>query len=235
MMRKRQAGFSLLELLIATSLSSMVLVALVAVSASMVRFQADNMKKGKVTGWSINAQHVMNMELQDYNVICNPHAGGTTSDTLCACQNWSRTLNEPVDMTTGAVISTLYYCYESGTKLLRRYKRTGTVAYASGSRTASNGDCPAAGTVPTGSCNGSPGENVPVFGAATFGERDILGMSVERDGNTTQTIFTYGTTWRDVRVRYSVGTTTSTATETNLQQIRYDFTLPIQQSYDLDE
>ncbi|MBI4677940.1 MAG: prepilin-type N-terminal cleavage/methylation domain-containing protein [Elusimicrobia bacterium] len=84
-------GFTLIEILIAMSLSSFVLIALVTVLASMLRYHVDTSLRGEVSGWTVVALDRLNSEVEETTHINSP-ALGTSGDNLDGCVNFSRQL-----------------------------------------------------------------------------------------------------------------------------------------------
>lgn len=129
--RGARAGFSLVELVIAMLLSSFVMIGIVGISAQMVRYQAEGMKKGSVTGWSLVAITAMNKEIEDGNVLVYP-TSGTPQDSLSICKNYSHLAGAALGPGS---IENVTYCYDSTSPgYLRRAFTTGS--------------CPALGTAP---------------------------------------------------------------------------------------
>ncbi|MDX6770258.1 MAG: prepilin-type N-terminal cleavage/methylation domain-containing protein [Elusimicrobiota bacterium] len=122
---RSRAGFSLTELIIAMLLSSFVMIGIVGISAQMVRFQVEGMKKGSVTGWSLVAITAMNKEIEDGTVLAYPTNATGAQDTLIACKNYSRVTNAA--LSASEPILTFGYCYDSTAPgYLRRWTTLGS-------------------------------------------------------------------------------------------------------------
>ena len=124
--RRRRAGFTLLELVIALSLSSIVLIGVFSMMASMMTYEAEGLRKGSVNAWSLASLVAMNREIEGASVFV--YASASPPQTLVVCSNWSRLLTASG---VGAKISaidnvTVYnYCWDQANNLLRRSITTG--------------------------------------------------------------------------------------------------------------
>lgn len=138
--RRSAQGFTLVELIIALSLSSFILAGIVGVASQMVRFQMEGKKKGDVTGWTIVSLIKMNKELENASVLDCPssYAGcsGLTSDYISGCSNYTRMTSPagPIDTSPGNnTITAFYYCVPTSganANQLLRYGATGTCPMA---------------------------------------------------------------------------------------------------------
>ena len=88
-------GFSLLELIIAMCLSSVVLITVFSIAASMVQFEVEGGRKGSVTAWSLASITNMNRDIANSSVIEWPNGAGASADSLVLCTNWTRIVNAP--------------------------------------------------------------------------------------------------------------------------------------------
>jgi|CXWL01.1.fsa_nt_gi prepilin-type N-terminal cleavage/methylation domain-containing protein len=183
-MKSSQAGFTLIEVVVAVSLSSMVLIAVVSVSTSIIREHMDAIRKGTVTGWSLVSFTQMSREIENANVLVSPAAAGS-SNLLVLCNNWSRLLAaSPIcgggdlrlNCAATAPVEVIYYCYNPAEKVIWRYYNSGLAL-----------TCPAA--VPAVACDGSPAfpqklqvainveplepANLPLFTRSAIGELTI--------------------------------------------------------------
>ena len=95
---KTRRAFSLIELVVALSLSAFVLVGIVGVASQMIRFQMESANKGDVTGWTLLSLQRMNKEIVDATVLQCPSAypgcAGVNSDVLSGCSNYTRMTTE---------------------------------------------------------------------------------------------------------------------------------------------
>ena len=83
----RKAGFSIIELVIAVSLASFVLVGVASIAAQMARSQVDGIRSGTVTGWSVASYMVgdfFSSSGQIFLPVTNPNVGGTPASTTAA-------------------------------------------------------------------------------------------------------------------------------------------------------
>jgi prepilin-type N-terminal cleavage/methylation domain-containing protein len=95
MRKAAEAGFTLLELIIALSLSAFVLVGIIQVSATMVRYQLNAGLKGSAGGSTILALGRMSRMLEDTTYMSIP-ATGTPQDYVAGCTNWSQLGNQRI-------------------------------------------------------------------------------------------------------------------------------------------
>ncbi len=83
------AGFSLIELMIAASLTSLVVLGVMAVAAAMVRSHIETTMRGGVSEWTLLSLQGMHKEIENATYIVSP-ALDAGDDTLVICQNYSR-------------------------------------------------------------------------------------------------------------------------------------------------
>ncbi|MFA6004616.1 MAG: prepilin-type N-terminal cleavage/methylation domain-containing protein [Elusimicrobiota bacterium] len=122
-MNSKHRGVTLLELLIALALSSLILMAVMEVSTNMIRQHMEGSAKGSVTGENLYGLMLMNRQLQDASSLAVPAAG--TSDVLNGCENYSRQGGVVIDPSRG--VKAFHYCMASigGVPFLLRYARNG--------------------------------------------------------------------------------------------------------------
>ncbi|MBI3564677.1 MAG: prepilin-type N-terminal cleavage/methylation domain-containing protein [Elusimicrobia bacterium] len=180
--RQNRGGFSLLELIIAMSLSAVVLITVFSIAASMVQFEVEGGRKGSVTAWSLASIANMNRDIASASVIEWPNGAGAADNNLVLCTNWSRLMAPP----NGAVLSAavgpgptvIYYCWDSATNVLRRMVL--------------GGNCPNVGVGP------------PACNAANYGAGSVVATAVYQ--NAGNFLFTVDTSVKNaVRTRYVVG------------------------------
>ena len=152
-MRSRcRRGFTLIELIIALTLSVVVLVGIIAVATSVVSFHMDSAVKGNVTSGTLLALQRMQAELEQATYIAAPAWGGT-GDALGGCTNWSQNMGARLD--TSQSVLGFYYCVDSSNRLVR-YENSGVVC-----------------TVPTaGVCGGGTPESIVVHSKPGFFRMD---------------------------------------------------------------
>lgn len=209
-MRKRrsQAGFSLLELIIAISLASLVLIAVTNLAASAVRFQMEGIRKGSVTGWSLISFMAMSRELENGNVLVAPNTTG--GDLAYVCNNWSRLMaaSPGARLDTSNPVELIAFCYDPSSKQMWRYYNSGAGL-----------TCPA--SPPSITCNGG----VP----AGFSTANIIGWNVERLGG--QNIFQRDNTIGGLRVRYVIGEQAASMKYKTPMYTPFDVGLSMQKQY----
>lgn len=103
---KRRDGFTLTELVIAMSLSSLVLIGLMSVATAIVRAHVNAIKHGEANGTTLYALHQMNREIEQATHIESnfPPAGALNtagSNIIKGCVNWSRYVNGNTSATSG--------------------------------------------------------------------------------------------------------------------------------------
>ena len=167
----KRPGFSLVELVVALTLSSFVLVGIVGVASQMVRFQIETSNTGTVTGWTLLTLNQMNRELQDASVL-----NSVSATSLSGCGDFSKVNNQPLDG-VNANITAFYYCVAAvgGFTSLLRYGASGACPYA-----------------PTCGSSGYSlvAQNVSQIGATPYFQRDdtVGGVSLNFNvGNTVAT------------------------------------------------
>ncbi|MBI5629460.1 MAG: hypothetical protein HY921_01100 [Elusimicrobia bacterium] len=118
---RKAGGFTLIELLIAAVLSIAVLLGIISLSSSILRYQYEGVRKGKVSGQTLFALSRMQKEIEEATHLELPSYSSTTGNVLSACANWSMALSPPggasVDSTLA--VSSFYYCVDSSNSLLR--------------------------------------------------------------------------------------------------------------------
>lgn len=208
-LRRRRAGYSLTELVIAIALSSLVLLGVVSISAQMLRFQVEGMKKGTVTGWFIVSLMRMNKEIEDANVLVYPTTASGGADSLVGCANWSRMMNGKIDVYNAASpVKVFYYCYDTTALQLRRYVSEDPAL-----------TCPA----------GVPGYATGACGGGSWEESEVIATNVYRNGGAA--IFTRANDAGGVHIRYIVGDPTPTTNMPIPQSIPYDSKIGMNKQY----
>lgn len=223
-MKKRdpRAGFSLLELVIAVSLASLVLIAVASIASQMARQQVEGMRDGTSTGWSVISYMSMAKEIEDSNVLAYPVANGTAVDAIVMCKNWSRMLSVPAgvgakiaatDAATGAVatVSIIQYCLDTtdpANLVLRRYENTGTAV-----------TCPNPAAPVT--CIASP--------TGTWTKTDVVGFRVERLSSAQ--VFTRDNSVGGLRMQYVIGRQTATTNDPNPKSTPFDIKIAMSKQF----
>lgn len=208
-------GFSIIELVIAISLSSFVLVGVATIAAQMARSQIDGVRSGTMTGWSLVSYLSMAKEIEDSNVLAFPIANGASADSLIVCRNWSRVQNGPdrrLDKNAPGLVTVTQYCVDSSDPsnlILRRYSNVGAGV-----------TCPDPG-VPV-SCVASPG--------GTWTDTGVVGFRLEKLAGF-PSIFTRDNSIGGVRLRYAIGKQVGTTNEPIPKFTPFDIGIGMQKQY----
>lgn len=215
MSKDSKAGFSLIELLIAISLASMVLLGVASIAAQMVRQQVDGIRSGTVTGWSVVSYGAMIKEIEDANVLAFPIVNGAAADQVIVCTNWSRVSAARLNTLMPSVIT--QYCVDPTPAvapqtgfLLRRHSYS-LVA----------GGCPSPG-VPTSCTSATPG--------APWTTSDVIGFRLEKLPGF-GSVFTRDDAIGGVRIRYGIGQQTATANQPVIRFTPFDVAVGMTKQY----
>lgn len=222
-------GFSLVELLIATSLSAFVLIGISTIGASLARNQIEGIRSGTQVGWSVVSYMSMAKEIEDGNVLVHPAVNGATSDSIVICKNWSRQmgvgppagdrLNTDAGLAPDGVrkdtVYVIQYCVdptapvapETGFKI-HRYALVGPAV-----------TCPLTGVPVT--CNAAgPG----------WTENGTIGYRVEKLAGF-PLVFQRDNAIGGVRLRYAIGRQTATTNEPTPKFTTFDFGISMAKQY----
>jgi prepilin-type N-terminal cleavage/methylation domain-containing protein len=82
-------GYTLLELIVALSLSSFVMMGIISVATSMVRFQFQAGLSGNAGGGTLLAVGRMTRHMEDTSYMLQPVTGVAGADYVSGCTNWS--------------------------------------------------------------------------------------------------------------------------------------------------
>ncbi|MBI4059884.1 MAG: prepilin-type N-terminal cleavage/methylation domain-containing protein [Elusimicrobia bacterium] len=204
-------GFSLIELVIALSLASLVLVGVGVIAAQTARGQAEGVRSGAVVRGAVMSYAAMSKEIEGANVLAYPSADGAGADALIVCKNWSRALGAPsggkLDAAAGA--SVVQYCVDAADPanlLLRRYADVGDGVI-----------CPNPG-VPA-PCTASP--------EGEWTETGVVGFRLEKLAGAPN-VFTREDRIGGVRVRYAVGRQAASADDPRPKSAPFDFSIVMQ-------
>lgn len=214
-------GFSIIELVIAVSLASFVLVGVATIASQMARSQVEGIRSGTITGWSVVSYMTMAKEIEDANVLAFPINHGDSADQILICKNWSRNAGGgppgarlDTDPTTG-VVTVIQYCIDPTAAVapntgftLRRYANIGTGVA-----------CPAAPAAPVTCNSAGPG----------WTENSIVGFRLEKLGGAN--MFTRDNNIGGVRLKYVIGPQTATTNNPNPKSTPFDFGISMQKQY----
>lgn len=214
-MRPGARGFSLLELLIAVSLSVIVLMAIFGMMTSMFRFQVEGLKKSTVTGWSLASLMKMNKEIESASVMAYP-TDATPRDWIVGCTNWSRILSTG-KMDTNQNVVVFYYCYDGTANGTIRRLAEESAATA----------CPTS-PVALPACS-------DVWGGANR-TNDVIAVGVNRHSTGSPGVFTRDDGVGGVRVRFTVGEKTFVHVDgkpdvVNPQYMEFDTSITMSRPY----
>lgn len=220
---KKNSGFSLIELVIAVSLASFVLVGVATIAAQMARAQIDGIRRGTSTGWSLVSYMSMAKEIEDANVLAYPIADGASADQLVVYKNWSRAQGPlpggMLDGSVGAKVSIIQYCVDTtdpANLVVRRFERTGTVTVANTPpfTPANPGAAVACGAAPAG----------------TWTNLSVIGFRMERLSGFPN-MFTRDNSIGGVRIRYAIGRQTPTTNDPTPSFTPFDIGIAMQKQY----
>lgn len=219
----KQDGFSLVEVLIATSLASFVMIGISTIGAQLARNQIEGIRSGTQMGWSVVSYMSMAKEIEDSNVLVYPVNNGDAADSLVVCKNWSRQMG--AGPPTGAAldpgpVSVIQYCVdttppvapETGYKI-RRYANVG-VGFT----------CPTSG-VPV-ACNAA-GPSWTENGVVSNG---VIGYRVEKVPGM-NLVFLRDNAIGGVRLRYVIGRQTPTTNEPTVKATTFNFGITMAKQY----
>lgn len=224
-------GFSIIELVIAISLASFVLVGVATIAAQMSRSQAEGIRSGTATGWSLVSYMAMSKEIEDANVLAWPINNGDASDSIVICKNWSRAqdgadkrLNTNTTPAGADSVTVTQYCVDPAVAAapetgftLRRLSRSGPAV-----------TCPTPVAAPA-SCGSTP--SAP-WGAWT--ETGVVGFRLEKIPGTytgSPFVFLRDNTIGGVRLRYVIGRQTPTPNEPIAKFTKFDFGISMQKQF----
>jgi prepilin-type N-terminal cleavage/methylation domain-containing protein len=114
-------GFSLIELLIALSISLFVLVGIVSLNTSMVRFHFEGIRRGEVTGMTLYGLSQLHRKLENASHLQFPNSTSPSGNILSGCVNWSAALSRITGtgkIDAGASVESFYYCVDSANSLM---------------------------------------------------------------------------------------------------------------------
>ena len=205
-------GFSIIELVIAISLSSFVLVGVATIAAQMARSQIEGIRSGTVTGWSLVSYLAMSKELEDANVLVYPQNNLESRDAVVVCKNWSRIVGGKLDTNAPGRVTVTQYCVDNTDPtnlILRRYSSVGAGV-----------TCPLPGAGPV-ACVAAPGGGWTEIG--------VVGLRLEKLGGSN--VFTRDNSIGGLRVRYVIGRQTATTNEPIVKFTPFDIGIGMSKQY----
>lgn len=221
-------GFSIIELVIAISLASFVLVGVATIAAQMARSQIEGIRSGTATGWSLISYQAMAKEIEDANVLAWPTTHLQASDSVVICKNWSRSIGGKLNTNTSPAqadwVTVTQFCVDPTAPVppqtgytLRRLSRRGAAV-----------TCPTPVASPA-SCGSSPSSP---FGAWT--ETGVVGFRLEKIPGAytgSPNIFLRDNNIGGVRLRYVIGRQTPTTNEPIPKFTTFDFGISMQKQF----
>ncbi len=218
---RKSSGLSLIELIVAISLASFVLVGVAVIVAQMARSQVEGIRSGTVTGWSVASYSAMAKEIEDASVLAYPTVITPTADQIVICKNWSRLmgalpgapLNPAID------VAVIQYCVDTtdaANLRMWRYANIGPLVI-----------CPNPPAAPVLPCTATP--------PGTWNENGIgngigiVGFRLERLG--VLPVFLRDDGIGGVRLRYVIGRQTPRAGEPTPKNTLFNFGIAMQKAY----
>lgn len=128
--RRKQSGFTLIELIVAASLSAIVLIGAFSLMSSMVQNEISGMRSGTVTAWTLASINVMNTDIAGSSYLAYP-SPGSAQDSLVTCTNWSAIANpgpSPGRVNSALPVTAYEYCYSPASNAILRYVVSGVGA-----------------------------------------------------------------------------------------------------------
>lgn len=212
-MSRERKGFTLIELIIAVSLSGAVLIGIMSVTAQMVRFELEGNRKNEVAGWMLLSLSQMNRELENATTLLCPSTygvvagcAGNTSNVLAGCVNYTRQTNRAVDPDTQKTTVAFYYCRPIAGQyagMLLRYAQESAVGTAINART-----CPI-NPLPTCGNAAGAGQTMKVVATNVFGING--GGTLASNPAGAEQFFQRMDDIAGVELRYSIGFSTATS------------------------
>ncbi len=218
---KKTSGFSLIELVIAVSLASFVLIGVSVIASQMARSQVEGIRGGTVTGWSLVSYLSMAKEIEEANVLAYPIADLAEGDAVIVCKNWSRMqgLLPGGKLDAAGLVSVIQYCVDSTDPtnlILRRYANVGALVA-----------CPCPGA--PGACNAAPVACV-ASPAGTWTETGVVGFRLEKITGLPN-MFKRDNSIGGVRLRYVIGRQTPTTNDPNPKSTPFNIAIGMQKQY----
>lgn len=200
-------GFTLIELIIAVSLSGAVLIGIMSVTAQMVRFELEGVRKNEVSGWMLLSLNEMNRELENATSLLCPSTygggcAGNSSNVLSGCVNYTRNTASAIDPDTQKTTVAFYYCRPAAgqyAKMLLRYSQESAPGTAVNARV-----CP---INPTPTCGNAPGAGQTMRVVAT----NVYGWDGSDPPAGANLLFRRLDDIAGVEARYSIGFSTATS------------------------
>jgi prepilin-type N-terminal cleavage/methylation domain-containing protein len=190
--RRRTSGFTLIEMLVATVLASVVLLGLFNFVTNAVQSEVKGMRTGTVAAWSLTAMSALSADISGASQLSYP-ASGSGSDFLIVCSNWSAKMG-----TMGTAGGVLYgggggpasqqYCWDT----------TDAAPFGNTILRMTTASCPAAPVTP---CN-----------TANYGTNGVVATGVYRDAANDSIFYADPKTLNAVRIRLNVGNPAGNAT-----------------------
>ncbi len=106
-------GFTLIEMIVAILLSTLVLLGIIAVAASMVRQHFESLSQGELSGQALISLAQMYQDIENANVLAAPPAPvlpatSSSGNALAGCTNWSLLYGKALNSVQP--VQSFYYC-----------------------------------------------------------------------------------------------------------------------------
>lgn len=114
--RRKSSGFSLIEMLVATVLASIVLLGLFNLVTNMVTSEVSNMRAATVGAWSLTGVNALNADISGASQLRSPASlSGVGADALVVCSNFSTNMNTAGGGSMGGPnpVTADHYCWDS--------------------------------------------------------------------------------------------------------------------------
>ncbi len=209
-MKTNRRGFTLVELMIALALSSLVLYAIFNVVGSMTKFQGEAVRKSSVNVWSEATLSQMTTEIENANLLYFPSPMYPGANGIMGCANWSSSTygaGAGGALNPSSSVTLFYYCYDTTSgpiiapntqpvAFLRRISRSGVGV-----------TCPPPPVNPASqSCNAG---TVPPGGGGGVMTNDVIATEVNLNGTPTMFTFNANNLGEGVNLNFIVGVPTS--------------------------
>ncbi len=110
---KLHSGFTLVEMIVAVALSSIVMVGLIDITASMLQRHFEGIRHGAVDSETLYSLDQMRLEIEAATYYSNPSTSSPASLSIQGCGNYSSTTNLGPQIYTAAPMTSFAYCVQN--------------------------------------------------------------------------------------------------------------------------